>query len=216
MQIYLDIFNYTYMPIFEKHENIFMNEYDLDRVSGKLVSDNTIDRGPSLDSVRIHNRIWTPLDDALMPKAIIYSLHSNLTSISKKIVDSKGRELIHALCDTRDYINLYFNHTKTKPVHIPQYTRWSYNKNFLQKLVDDCALTLAYCSDPLGMQATHTITATSLALREVIAHTVWFNEVAHLPSQVKDKTSNFTQKAFLLDSYYIWLDNIGIIDVRNK
>ncbi len=204
------------MPIFEKRDNIFMNEYDLDRVSGKLVSDNTIDRGPNPDNVWGHNRIWTPLDDAFMPKAIMHSLHSNLTSISKKIVDNKGRELIHALCDTRDYINLYFNHTQTKPVHIPQYTRWSYDKVLLQKLVDDCALTLAYCSNPLWMQASHTITATSLALREVIAHTVWFHEVAHFPSQVKDKTRNFTKKAFLLDSYYIWRDNIGIIDVRKK
>lgn len=111
------------MQVLEKHDNILRDEYDLDMISGKLVSDDTIERGHRADSVRGNKGIWTPLDNTLMPKAIVISLNKNLKSISDKIIHSNGRDLIHVLCDTRDYIHLYFNHTKQNPVRIAEYTR---------------------------------------------------------------------------------------------
>jgi hypothetical protein len=71
-------------------------------------------------------------------------------------------------------------------------------------------------SDVQDEKMRYQVTLTSLYLREIIANTVWLNQVAHFPNQVKNKLDNFKLNAFLLDSHYKRQEGRWLIDCRKE
>lgn len=205
------------MSLLKKQENLIREEKDLDRFTWVLMPDRTIEKWIT----PYNNRRWhdyelrTALEDKLIPKATTTSLDKYLKLLSQHIEDQTKERLVNVLKYCRDYIEVYFNSTRTNPVYINDFRRWSSDIESLKKMIGNARVWIDYFWGNIiskGMQ--EHITLTSLYLREIIANTVWFNEVAHYPSQVKDKLSNYKLKAFLFDSHYSLWEGGKVIDSR--
>ncbi|MEI6773722.1 MAG: hypothetical protein WCL18_02645 [bacterium] len=62
--------------------------------------------------------LWTAVDENLLPKAIIASLGKSLDILSHYIQEQTNKDLVNILINCRDYIDIYFNATKTHPKYI--------------------------------------------------------------------------------------------------
>lgn len=207
------------MSALRKQENLIKEEKDLDVLTWSLVQDRVIKFWVNpYDNRRWHNyEIRTTLSDELLPKASIKSLDKALNGLCKHIdiEDQTSKILVNILINCRNYIDLYFNTTNTKPVYINFYNKWSKDIDILKRMINDARTWIDYFGGNLkSRNMQEHITVTSLYLREIIANTVWLNEVAHYPSQVKDKLPNYKLKAFLFDSHYSLWEWGKIIDCR--
>jgi hypothetical protein len=206
------------MPVFRQQENIITKERDLDKVAWRLTPDRIIQTGSfAFPSRRSHNyMLWTTLDESLMPKAAITSLTKCLDILSSRVQEQTSKNLINILINCRDYIDIYFNATKTHPSYISSFDKWSKDIAQIKKTIASLQSWIAYLwNDVRSEKMQYQVALTSLSLREIIINTVWLREVAHFPSQVKNKLDNFKLRAFLLDSHCRWEEWKGIIDCRD-
>lgn len=207
------------MSIFRKQENIITKENDLDRITGRLTPDRIIQTGKFLPQTRRwHDYVlWTALDENLLPKASIASLVKSLDILNHHIKEQTNKNLVNILINCRDYIDIYFNVTKTQPSYINYFDKWSKDTLQLKRMIENLQSWIAYLwTDVFSEKMQNQITQTSLSLREIIINTVWLKEVAHFPSQVKNKLESFKFRAFLLDSHYRRQDGRGLIDSRKE
>lgn len=198
------MFKFT-MSLLKKQENLIKEEKDLDTFTWVLMSDRVIKSWVTpYDNRRWHNyELRTSLTDELLPKATIKSLDKSLKNLSKHIEEKTSKQLVSILTSCRDYIDIYFNATHTNPMYVRFFYKWSSDVEILKRMINDARAWIDYFwGNVLSKNTQEHISVTSLYLREIIANTVWFNEVAHYPSQVKDKLPNYKLKAFLFDSHY--------------
>lgn len=202
----------------KEEPNLINEESDLDKITGNLMPDRIIQKWEMpYTNRRSHNyELWTPLESKLVTKAAICSLHKALWNLNKHLEDQTKKDLVNILSACRDYIDIYFNSTNTHPIYVQRFDKWSQDPLILRKLINDAQAWLYYFWwNVTSKNMQEQITVTSLYLREIIANTIWFSDVAHFPSQVKNKLINYKLKAFLLDSHYFLWEDWKIIDCRH-
>ncbi len=207
------------MSLFKEEAHLVKEEKDLDNITWSLMPDRIIQMGETpYPNRRWHNyELRTMLEDNLLPKASITSLNKSLNNLGKHIdIEAHAsKSLVNILINCRDYIDVYFKTTRTNPMYINFFYKWSQDIDILKKMINDAKAWIDYFGwNVLSKNMQEHITVTSLYLREIIANTVWFKEVAHRPSQVIDKLSKYKLRAFLLDSHYSLGEKGNIIDSR--